>query len=466
MTTQDPAAGRVAGSAPAAPDTTVQTLGPCTVPSPLAGTGQPFVAERDRVLLASSLAGLEPYLRRGEPPPSFELAGAREHIFFEPDRLTCGIVTCGGLCPGLNNVVRALVRHLTYGYQVRRVLGFRYGYAGLAGRPGCDPIVLSPSVVDTAHGQGGTLLGTSRGPQDQSAMIETLQREDVGVLFVLGGDGGLRGASALAAEITRRGLPIAVIGIPKTIDNDLQWTWRCFGFASAVEAALGALQAAHTEAIAAWNGIGLVKLMGRHSGFIAAHATLASSDVNFCLVPEVPFTLEGRGGLLDALERRLAHKPHAVVVVAEGAGQDLLGTAAAERDASGNLRLRDIGTFLRDRIGEHFRARGIEVALRYIDPSYTLRSVPANAEDARYCLALGQYAAHAGLAGRTNMLVGRWNHRFTHVPIPMSVGRRRQLDPRGEEWRRVLETTGQPASLSEAADGSLDEPAVSGKVSR
>lgn len=466
MTIEDPAARRAVGSGPEAPDTGVQTLGRCTVPSPLAGTGQPFVDEQDRVLLAGSLAGLKPYLRRGELPPSFELAGAREHVFFEPDGLTCGVVTCGGLCPGLNNVVRALVRHLTYGYQVRRILGFRYGYTGLAGRPGCEPVVLTPSVVDTAHGQGGTLLGTSRGPQDQGVMIETLQREGVGVLFVLGGDGGLRGASALATAITRRGLPIAVVGIPKTIDNDLQWTWRSFGFASAVEAALGVLQAAHTEAIAAWNGIGLVKLMGRHSGFIAAHATLASSDVNFCLVPEVPFRLEGPGGLLDALERRLAHKPHAVVVVAEGAGQDLLGTDPAERDASGNVRLRDIGTFLRDRIAGHFLARGIEVALRYMDPSYTLRSVPANAEDARYCLALGQYAAHAGLAGRTNVLVGRWNHRFIHVPIPMAVGRRRQLDPRGEEWRRVLETTGQPSSLGAPLPGdSLDEAAVSGKVS-
>ncbi|HEX6210256.1 MAG TPA: ATP-dependent 6-phosphofructokinase [Methylomirabilota bacterium] len=458
MAQRDLAAGR----GPVPSDTSVQTLGACEISSPLAGTGQPFVNERDRVLLASGLADIEPYLQRAEAPPSFELAGARERIFFRPDRLTCAIVTCGGLCPGLNNVVRALVRQLTYGYRVRRILGFRYGYAGLAGLPGLEPVVLTPAIVDTAHTQGGTLLGTSRGPQDPDAMVATLQREEVGVLFVLGGDGGLRGASALAGEIARRGLPIAVIGIPKTIDNDLQWTWRCFGFASAVEAALGALQAAHTEAVAAWNGVGLVKLMGRHSGFIAAHATLASSDVNFCLVPEVPFTLEGQGGLLDALERRLAHKPHAVLAVAEGAGQELLNADPAERDASGNLRLRDIGTFLRDRIAAHFRARGIEVALRYIDPSYTLRSVPANAEDARYCLALGQYAAHAGLAGRTNMLVGRWNHRFIHVPIPLAVGRRRQLDPLGEEWRRVLETTGQPASLVGQQSGSeaLDQAAI------
>lgn len=450
-------------SGPDAGATAVDRLGPCTIPSPLAGTGQPFVDERDRILLATGLRDVEPYLARGETPPSFELAGAREQIFFEPASLTCGIVTCGGLCPGLNNVVRALVRQLTYAYRVRRILGFRYGYAGLAGKAGFEPVVLTPSVVEVAHRQGGTLLGTSRGPQQLDAMIDTLQREGVGVLFVLGGDGGLRGASALAGEIQRRGLKIGVVGIPKTIDNDLQWTWRCFGFASAVEAAVGVIRAAHTEAQAAWNGIGLVKLMGRHSGFIAAHATLASSDVNFCLVPEVPFTLQGPGGLLEAIERRLAHKPHAVIVVAEGAGQDLLGANAEDRDASGNMRLKDIGQFLRDAIIDHFRRQGPEVTLRYIDPSYTLRGVPANAEDARYCLALGQYAAHAGLAGRTNVLVGRWNHRFIHVPIPLAVERRRQLDPAGEEWRRVLETTGQPPSLVGAPPRSQTaSPAASG----
>jgi 6-phosphofructokinase 1 len=270
----------------------------------------------------------------------------------------------------------------------------------------------------------------------------------VSILFVCGGDGGLRGARAIGTAARQRGLPLAVIGVPKTIDNDLAWTWRTFGFATAVEAARDVIRAAHVEARAAWNGVGLVKLMGRHSGFIAAQATLASSDVNLCLVPEVPFGLDGPGGFLDALERRLAAKRHAVVVVAEGAGQDLMASGGEPaRDASGNARLQDVGIFLRDRIQQRFAAAGQPVNVRYFDPSYAIRSLPANSLDAQYCLVLAQHAVHAGMAGRTNMLVAGWNRQFTHVPIALAVARRRCLDPVGEEWQRVLETTGQPASL-------------------
>jgi 6-phosphofructokinase 1 len=275
-------------------------------------------------------------------------------------------------------------------------------------------------------------------------MVDTLVRLDVGLLFVIGGDGGLRGASALAGEIARRGLSIGVVGVPKTIDNDLQWTWRSFGFETAVDAARTVLAAAHEEARGAWNGIGLVKLMGRHSGFIAANATLASGDVNFCLVPEVPVELEGPSGLLAALEGRLADKHHALIVVAEGAGQNLMadgGTPA--RDASGNVKLKDIGTFLRDRIVAHLAEKRLDGVVRYIDPSYVIRSMPTNSFDSQLCLALGQHAVHAGMAGRTDVLVGVWNQRFTHVPIPVAVAARRQLDPRGELWHGVLESTGQ-----------------------
>jgi 6-phosphofructokinase 1 len=279
-------------------------------------------------------------------------------------------------------------------------------------------------------------------------MVDRLVRHEVGILFVIGGDGGLKGASALAGEISRRGLAIAVVGIPKTIDNDLMWTARSFGFDTAVEAASTAIQCAHVEAQGAWNGVGLVKLMGRHSGFIAAHATLATSEVNFCLVPEEHFALDGETGFLRALERRLDEKRHAVVVVAEGAGQDLLeGEGEPARDASGNLKLKDIGLFLRQRIGEHLAGRGKDCPVRYIDPSYAIRSLPANSFDAQYCLVLGQYAVHAGMAGRTNMVVGMWNQRFVHVPIPLAVDKQRQLDRGGDLWRRVLDSTGQPATM-------------------
>jgi len=378
--------------------------------------------------------------------PQFELAGPRSQIFFDPADLTCGIVTCGGLCPGLNNVVRAIVLQLTYAYGVKRVLGFRYGYAGLTSAH--EPVFLTPNAVQHLHKHGGTELGSSRGPQDLGEMAATLEKHGVGILFVVGGDGGLRGASELSREIERRGLLISVIGVPKTIDNDLLWTTRSFGFDTAVEAASEAILAAHVEARGAWNGVGLVKLMGRHSGFIAAHATLATSDVNFCLVPEVPFRLAGDSGFLSMLERRLIEKRHAVVVVAEGAGQEHFEDAGeVERDVSGNVRLRDIGLFLRDHIRDYFAAGRLDVPVRYIDPSYLIRSLPANSFDAQYCLVLGQHAVHAGMAGRTNMVVGIWNQHFVDVPIPLAIAERKEIDPHGELWQRVLESSGQPAAM-------------------
>lgn len=434
-------------SLPASSELTIPTLGPCTIPSPRQGAR--FIEDTHRVLVSADTTVLQPYLASGEALPAFERAGPRPHLFFPPTDLTCGIVTCGGVCPGLNNVIRSVVLTLTYAYGVPRILGFRYGYAGLAPRGGEMPVRLTPEVVDTIHEQGGTLLGTSRGPQDVGHMVDTLLKWNIGILFVIGGDGALRGAAALCQEITRRRLSISVIGIPKTIDNDLRWTERSFGFATAVEEARQVIAGAHAEARAAWNGIGLVKLMGRHAGFIAAHASLANCDVNFCLVPEVPFSLAGMGGFLHALEQRLARKHHAVIVVAEGAGQDLLTDPAyQERDASGNLRLQDIGICLRDQIIQYWKDRCLETTIKYIDPSYTIRSLPANAIDSEYCLLLGQHAVHAGMAGRTGMMVASWNQHFVHVPIALVVTGQKQLDPQGEVWSSVLEATGQPAVMA------------------
>jgi 6-phosphofructokinase 1 len=433
---------------PSAADLAIATLGPCRIPSPLArGEHERFVDDLGGVLLCSDADQLAAYERAGAQPPAFERAGSRAKIYFDPAGLTCGIVTCGGLCPGLNNVVRAIALELWHAYGVRSILGFRYGYAGLSSRGRHEPLRLTPEAVEGLHEFGGTLLGSSRGPQDLGDMVDTLVEHRVSILFVIGGDGGLRGASALHGEIARRQLRIAVIGVPKTIDNDLAWTWRSFGFDTAVAAASEVLRAAHAEAIGALNGVGLVKLMGRHSGFIAAHATLASNEVNFCLVPEVPFVLEGQQGFLEALERRLDRKRHAVVAVAEGAGQELFPSdGVVKRDASGNLKLHDIGVLLRDRIAAHFADRK-QVTIRYIDPSYIIRSQPADAFDAQFCLGLGQSAVHAGMAGRTNMFVAYWNQRGTHVPIALGVAEQKQIDPRGDLWVRVLETTGQPASL-------------------
>lgn len=423
------------------PDFTVSRLGECSITSPM--TDVPFVHDDGHVLFDSHLGKVRECLDAGCEPPQMEIAGPREKIFFEPSSLRCGIVTCGGICPGLNDVIRSIVLSLYNHYGVRTIYGFRFGFEGLVPKYGHEPVALTPETVKGIHKSGGSVLASSRGAQDIGVMADTLERLKIGVLFTIGGDGTLRGASAIAEEVKRRGLTISVIGIPKTIDNDIAFIQETFGFETAVTETKTSLYSAHVEATGARNGVGLVKLMGRHSGFIAAYATLANSEVNFCLVPEVPFTLEG---FLASLEERLSKKGHALVVTAEGAGQYLMEDTHT-RDASGNVRLGDIGIFLRDRIRRHFEEKHIEMNLKYIDPSYTIRSMPANARDAALCLLLGQNAVHAGMAGKTDMIVSGWRGDFTHVPISAAVSRRKQLDTEHWLWAAVLSSTGQPKSM-------------------
>lgn len=384
-------------------------------------------------------------LPAGRPPSdlAFELAGPREHVFFDPAQTRAAIVTCGGLCPGLNNVVRTLFFELHENYGVSEVLGIRYGYAGLNPAVAQPPIVLSHDFVENIHYHGGTVLGTSRGEQSASAVVDYLVSAKINILFCVGGDGTQRGAHAIFAEITRRQLPIAVVGIPKTIDNDIQFCTRTFGFATAVAEADTVIDRAHTEATGVLNGVGIVKLMGREAGYIAAAATIASGQVNFTLIPEVPFQFEGEEGLLAKLERRLAARHHAVIVIAEGAGQNLLPAAAATYDASGNRQFGDIGRYLRQRIVEHFTDRKIPVDVKYFDPSYYIRSCPANTTDCLLCELLSRHAVHAAMAGKTDMLVGLWHNQFIHVPLALSIGQKKSLSPEDEFWSTVLSITGQ-----------------------
>jgi len=422
-------------------DFSIERLGECRFPSPMQGAR--FISDAERLLYHSRYEEIRDFIAAGSEPPSLELAGPREWLFFDPAAIACGIVTCGGLCPGINIVIRAVTLSLYHHYGVKRVYGFRYGYEGLVRRLGHPPLDLTPASVSQISELGGTILASSRGPQDPAEMVDYLQELGVGILFAIGGDGTLKGAGAIAAEAVRRGLPLSVIGIPKTIDNDISYVQKTFGFETAVAEAHRAIYAAHTEASGARNGIGLVKLMGRDSGFIAAFASLIDSQVNFCLVPEVPFTMDG---FLRNLEDRLQRRGHAVVVVAEGAGQELLAVTS-ERDPSGNVKMGDIGTFLRDATKKHFSSRGTECNLKYIDPSYIIRSQPANPHDSALCLLLGQNAVHAGMSGRTNMVVGFWNHQFTHVPIWLATSKRKKIDPDGWLWASVLASTGQPLEM-------------------
>jgi 6-phosphofructokinase 1 len=422
-------------------DFTIARLGDCRHRSSM--TSARFAGDDERVLFHSRLEELRPWLDERRDPPAMEVAGPRDRLYFDPSSLACGIVTCGGLCPGINDVIRAIVLSLRYHYGVEKVYGFRFGYEGLVRRLGHEPLELTPAVVSRINDLGGTILGSSRGPQDPAEMVQRLRDLGVGILFAIGGDGTLRGAQAISDEARRQGLMLSVIGIPKTIDNDVSYVQRTFGFETAVTEARRATYAANTEAEAARNGIGLVKLMGRDSGFIAAYSVLVDSQVNFCLIPEVSFTLER---LLADLKARLERRGHAVIVVAEGAGQDLM-SGTGEKDASGNVKYGDVGVFLRRAITDHFKRIGMEINLKYIDPSYTIRSLPATASDSAFCLLLGQNAVHAGMSGRTNMVVGFWNHQFTHVPISLAVSARKKIDPQGPLWGSVLASTGQAREM-------------------
>ncbi len=419
---------------------TIQTLGKPEHVSPLCGKSRQFVKEANRVYVFANSADIALCQTFEVAPPGFEEAGPREQLFFNPAEVVAGVVTCGGLCPGLNDVIRTISLTLQYEYGVQKVWGFRYGYEGLSSNRRKEPMELTPEKVADIQHQGGTILGSSRGPQDIDDMIDTLLKFKVNMLFVIGGDGTFMGAHLLAERAVARKLAISVVGIPKTIDNDIFCSERTFGFVTAVEEARKSIASAHEEAEAAWNGIGLVRLMGRDSGFITVGATLANSDVNFCLIREVPFTLEGKDGLFARLEKRLERRHHAVIVVAEGAGQELM-SGEDRQDLSGNLIHKDIGLFLKEKIGQHFRSKGIPLTIKYIDPSYTIRSRPANAADSAFCIFFGQRAVHAAMAGKTDMFVGYWNNHFTHVPFEMAVGRRKRIDPCGEMWQTVVSIT-------------------------
>jgi 6-phosphofructokinase 1 len=413
----------------------IATLGEPRFPSPLrrtVGDGL-FVPEQ---------------IVRGLPAPQealeFELAGPRARLFFDPKQTRAGIVTCGGLCPGLNNVIRSLFFELNHAYGVQEVLGFRGGYQGLDPARGAKPIALTSEFVNNIHKEGGTVLGTSRGPVDKSAAVENLVRLGVDILFTIGGDGTQRGGNEFFQMARQRGHALSVVGVPKTVDNDVAFVARTFGYLTAVQEAAHVLDRAHTEARSVHNGIALVKVMGRHAGFIAAGATVASQDVNFTLVPEVPFKLDGPRGFLAALKERILRRSHAVILVAEGAGQELLENSRTEHDASGNVRLLDIGPYLREKIETYFKAEQIPIVMRYIDPSYIVRSSPANAEDSILCDLFARNAVHAAMAGKTGLVIGYLHNRFIHVPIDLLATRKKSIDPAGPVWSAMLAATGQP----------------------
>ncbi|MDR0554630.1 MAG: ATP-dependent 6-phosphofructokinase [Treponema sp.] len=429
-------------------DFSVEDLGPRTIRSPIAMSKVhgDFIAnyvEDDEYVC------LNPRMHLGEQATItreqvFECAGPREMIYFSPKHVHAGIVSCGGLCPGINDVIRAIVRCLWHRYGVRRISGIRYGYKGFLQDYHYETRALSPDSVDDIHKLGGTYLGSARGGGNEvSAIVDALEQLNLNMLFTIGGDGTQRGSLEIAEEVSKRNLKIALVGIPKTVDNDFSFIQRSFGFDTAVVKAVEVVTAAHMEANSQINGIGLVKVMGRDSGFIAAHTALASHEVNFVLIPEVPFELDGPNGFLHHLEERIKARKHAVIVVAEGAMQDQL-IKEIKRDAGGNVKMEDVGIFLKGKIQEYFDAKGMEVNLKYIDPSYMIRSARAEPSDSIYCERLGNAAAHAAMSGKTKIVIGLVNNEFVHLPIKVVISQRSKVDPEGSLWRDTLDATHQP----------------------
>jgi 6-phosphofructokinase 1 len=433
-------------------DLNIANLGPREFVSPgchrdFPDDGTCWHTDGDRIVLVDHMDSIREAMRIDIDPPSIELAGPRREIFFNPPEACIAIVTCGGLCPGINDVIRTIVMQAYYTYGVRQILGIQYGYEGLDPAFGHKPIELTPESVMNITSFGGSILGSSRGKRDVKVMVNRLEALGVDMLFVIGGDGSQRGAQAIFEEVQRRGTRLAVVGVPKTIDNDIMFMDRSFGYQTAFAMACHAVTSAHTEARGARNGLGLVKLMGRDSGFIACSAALATGEANAVLIPEVPFKLEGETGLLALIENRIATRGHAVVITAEGAGQDLIPKSEEATDASGNKLHADIGLYLKDRIIGHFKEKKIDLSVKYIDPSYLIRSVPASPEDRVFCLNLGRHAVHAGMAGKTGMVVARWHHSYVHLPMSLVTRGRRKVDPTGDLWRSVVESTGQPVRM-------------------
>jgi len=437
-------------------DTKIPTLGKAKIDSPVqrkktGSKAQTFVSDDDRILINIRPNTLEKMGKKIKDLPSLELAGPREKIYFDPSKTKCALVTCGGLCPGLNDIIRSIVLELHHNYGVKNIYGIKYGLQGFIPKYGHDMMDLNPEVVVNLLERGGSIIGSSRGPQDIDEIVDCLDRQNIGILFMIGGDGTLMAATRIADAIKEKNLKISIVGIPKTIDNDIYLVSRSFGFHTAVDEATRAIKAAHNEAEGYPNGIGLIKLMGRHSGFIAATAVLAQQDVNFVLVPEVDFDLDGPNGFLNALEKRLKLRKHAVIVAAEGAGQKFFDKKEDKNkfDESGNIRLKDIGLFLKEKIVSYFQAKNMEISLKYIDPSYTIRSLPANANDHVFCNFLGRDAVHAAMAGKTRLLIGRWNEHFIHLPMSASAGKRKKIHPEEKLWLSVLEATGQDSLINE-----------------
>ncbi len=436
----------------------IKTLGSCKFTSPFTYSvcnedeDIGFINDDKMVLSVVDKESIKKACLESQDIQAFQKAGPREKLYFEPGNTVCAIVTCGGLCPGLNAVIRHLVTMNYYRYSNKKILGIRFGYNGLSMKSKIEPFEMTPDSVREIVDEGGTILGSSRGAPEVPEMVDRLVELGVNVLYVIGGDGTQKGALKIIQEIEKRALKIGVIGIPKTIDNDIEIIDKSFGFETAFSKACEAINAGAIEAKASLNGVSIIKLMGRDSGFIAANATLAAGQVNLCLVPEIDFDIDGDSGICAYVQKRLEKRGYCVVVVAEGAGQRYFENQEVKLDASGNKKLDDIGLFLKEQIKSYLDKNGIKSSIKYIDPSYIIRSCPPTPNDMIFCSQMAQMAVHAAMAGKTGMVVGLVHNHYVHIPMELATQQRKRIDFHSQLWHSLLEATGQPNYLKNSCE--------------
>ena len=364
----------------------------------------------------------------------FVRAGPRKEIAWDPIHTKVAIVTCGGLCPGLNTVIRELYITLHHKYGVKFVYGVKNGYKGFYS----DNLVrLDDDIIRDIHHKGGSILGTSRGGTDVKKIVDSIAHRGISHLYAIGGNGTQKGLFEINKEIKKRGLCVSVVGIPKTIDNDLCIIDKSFGFDTSVQEAQRAIQAAKVEIEAFNNAVGIVKVMGRNSGFIAMYSSLASKDVDCCLIPEIPFDIEYDHGVLHYIKECLHKKDKILIVVSEGAGQHYINDPV-------NKNLNDFGIWL----CEVVRSNVPNVCIKYIDPTYTIRAITPNASDSIYCTILAQSAVHGAFCGYTNFIVGPVNGKHAYIPLQMAIHETNTVSEDDRMWFRLISANGQPSFVT------------------
>mmetsp|Transcript_20291 Transcript_20291/g.48093 ORF Transcript_20291/g.48093 Transcript_20291/m.48093 type:complete len:415 (+) Transcript_20291:167-1411(+) len=368
-------------------------------------------------------------------------ANAARQLFWEPNKVKAAVVTCGGLCPGLNSIIRGVTKCLWNEYGVREILGITAGYNGLSDPETHPPVKLTEEMVRDIHMKGGSIIKAARGGFDAEKICDNLQRLGITVLFLVGGDGTQFAGHLLYEAARKRRLAVSIVGIPKSIDNDVVLFDRTFGFDTAVAKASEVIRNALVEASSCDRGVGIVKLMGRDSGFVAMHAATAADVVDLCMIPEVKVDMKD---VIEHVDATLAKKKYMVIAVAEGAGQELVSTG--KQDDTGHTVYGDIGVFLKDTLNKHLKASGGRTF--YIDPSYIIRSVPITPNDHIYCVRLANDAVHTAMRGYTGVCVGAMHNVVCMLPSRLIASGKKKVRPHSSSWQGCVQTCNMPAALT------------------